>query len=602
VDDHTFVDRAGAELTEEIRSSRLCLIGIIGGTAVTYELPPHGTVIIGRARDADIRIDHASISRRHAALHIIGSGQPAQLEDLGSSNGTRLREQPIAAGSRVELRPGETMRVGSITLVLQTRLATPQIRAFWTHGYFEGRVAEECARAQATGSEFAVLRVRLDPGASGAAQEAFGAVLASIDVAGIYAPGEYEALLIPVPDRDPREVAARVVEVLAEANVKASAGVAAYPSDGRNAYVLLSKASAIARGEGGASSIARTFDTNDIPSAAMRDVYALCAQVAKGEINVLVLGETGVGKEVMAERIHRQSPRTAKPLLKLNCAALSEPLLESELFGHERGAFTGADRQKLGLLETAQGGTVFLDEIGELPLGLQAKLLRVIDDHKLLRVGGLKPISIDVRFVAATNRDLESEVTNGRFRQDLYYRLNGVSLHIPPLRERREEIPALVRHFAAAASRTQDHPPPVSAEALELLEHYAWPGNIRELRNVVERAILLCGDGPIEPDHLPIEKMRATVTSTSSSLRRKTVSVPPHAYALDKTPLPERTPTGTAAASLRDELSAIERGRIEEALRACGGNQSAAAKLLGIPRPTFLKRLDAYGIARPRKR
>ena len=570
-------------------SGRLCLIGIIGGSAVTYELPPQGTVIIGRAYEADIRIDHASISRRHAALHI---GTPPQLEDLGSSNGTCVRERSIAPGARTDLHAGEAIRVGSITLVLQTRVTTPQIRAFWTHGYFEARVAEECARAEATGGEFAVLRAHLERDASGVAQEAFGAVLTNADVAGVYAPGEYEALLIPVRDRDPDEVATRVVELLAESGLKAAAGVARYPGDGRNAYVLLAKAASIARGEITAEA---AIEPKEISSAAMRDVYALCGQVAKGEINVLVLGETGVGKEVMAERIHEQSTRASRPLLKLNCATLSETLLESELFGYERGAFTGAERMKQGLLETAQGGTVFLDEIGELPLGLQAKLLRVIDDRKLFRIGGLKPHSIDVRFVAATNRDLEVEVGAGRFRQDLYYRLNGVSLHIPPLRERREEIPALVRHFAVAASRGRE-PPAVSSEALDTLDRYAWPGNIRELRNVVERAVLLCGDSPIAPEHLPLEKMRATVAS-SAARRHKPASVPPPIAsgvpASDKTPVP---------ASLKDQLNAIERTRIEEALRACGGNQSAAAKLLGMPRPTLLKRLDAYGIVRPRKR
>ena len=571
--------------------SRLCLVGLIGGTTISHELPTHGTIVIGRAPEADVRIGHASISRRHATLHL---GPPVQIEDLNSANGTRVREQPIAAGERIDLQVGESFRVGAITLVLMTRHETPQIRAFWTHGYFEARVAEECARAASTGEGFAILRVHVETDATDVVKSALSSVLGSADVAGVYAPTEYEALLIPAKDREPKTVATRVVEVLAESELEAKAGLALYPQDGRDPYALLAKASAVARSE---QQVAIPPSSHDHTGARMKEVLTLCNQVAKGEINVLVLGETGVGKEVFSERIHRQSPRADKPLLKLNCATLSETLLESELFGYERGAFTGADRMKQGLLETAEGGTVFLDEVGELPLGLQARLLRVIDDRKLFRVGGLKPISIDVRFVAATNRDLEVEAAAGRFRQDLYYRLNGVSLYIPPLRERRDEIESLVRLFVANASKSAK-PPAVSPEALDLLLSYPWPGNIRELRNVAERAVLLCQGAPIRPEHLPVEKMRAMVTSTA----RKRPTAPPPVVRDDDTAVSHPAAPPRAGASLRDELGELERVRIENALRDCGGNQSAAAKMLGIPRPTLLKRLDAYGITRPRKR
>ncbi len=312
----------------------------------------------------------------------------------------------------------------------------------------------------------------------------------------------------------------------------------------------------------------------------MDRVRALLDRIAQGTISVLILGETGVGKEVLAEAVHHRSPRKAKPFLRLNCAALTETLLESELFGHERGAFTGADRTKEGLLETADGGTVFLDEIGEMPLATQVKLLRVIEQREVQRVGGLAPRPIDVRFVAATHRDLLAEIAVGRFRQDLYFRLNGITLKIPPLRERLAELDALTKLFLERAATGLGVPAPaLEASARALLRSHAWPGNIRELRNVVERAVLLAAGGTITPDHIVLENH------------------PVHAA-------PERPDPVTSAGSLselRRQTAAAERERILTALARAAGNQKAAAELLGISRRSLSNKLDLYAIARPRK-
>ncbi len=322
-----------------------------------------------------------------------------------------------------------------------------------------------------------------------------------------------------------------------------------------------------------------------IEDPVMQGVYELASKAAQALISVLLLGETGVGKEVLAQSIHKLSQRRGGPFLALNCAAISESLLEGELFGNERGAYTGASQSRAGLLESANGGTVFLDEVGDLPLSIQVKLLRVLEERRILRVGGRTPVPIDVRFVSATNRDLEADVQRATFRQDLYYRLNGISITIPPLRERRREIIPLGLRFVETAARQLGRAAPtLTEEASELLLHYRWPGNIRELKNVIGRAVVLA-EGIITPEHLP------------DFIRRATASQPP----------PSGRQPGVADAEpdsggLRSELAAIEKRRIVEALDKCHGNQTAAAELLGMSRRTLVSRLSEYDIPRPRKR
>jgi two-component system, NtrC family, response regulator AtoC len=305
---------------------------------------------------------------------------------------------------------------------------------------------------------------------------------------------------------------------------------------------------------------------------AMRRLYALLDVIAPSPLSVLILGETGVGKEVFAEAIHRRSPRRDHPLLKLNCAALPESILEAELFGYEKGAFTGAANAKPGLFEAATGGTVVLDEVGDLPPATQAKLLRVLETGEALRLGSVRPTTVDVRIVSATNADLAARVAAGTFRSDLFFRLDGISIVLPPLRERRADVAPLARMFAArVAERLDREPPRFDRAAIELLERHAWPGNVRELRNQVERAVVLCdGREVIEAAHLT---------------------------ALDAAPPPSPT-----RATLKDDLSRLEHDRVVRALEDAAGNQTRAAKLLGISRHALIDRIERYGIARPRKR
>ena len=307
-----------------------------------------------------------------------------------------------------------------------------------------------------------------------------------------------------------------------------------------------------------------------VQDPAMQRIYALLDIFAPSSLSVLVLGETGVGKEVFAEAIHHRSPRASQKLLKLNCAALPESILEAELFGYEKGAFTGATTAKPGLFEAANGGSVMLDEVGDLPLVTQAKLLRVLEAGEVLRLGSVKTTTVDVRFISATNVDLQVRIAEGRFRADLYFRLDGISVVLPALRERVADIAPLARMFAAkAAERLGRGSPEVGRAALELLDRHPWPGNVRELRNVMERAVVLCaGERSIEPAHL---------TSIAS-------------------------PAAPVQGTLKTDLERIERERIIRTLDQAAGNQTRAAKLLGISRHALLDRLDRYGIARPRKR
>ncbi len=316
-----------------------------------------------------------------------------------------------------------------------------------------------------------------------------------------------------------------------------------------------------------------------IRAPAMRELYERSVRAAQSNMSLLLLGETGVGKDVLAHAIHKASPRAPKPFIPLNCAALPENLLESELFGHEKGAFTGALSTRPGLFEAANGGTVFLDEVGDLPKTTQAKLLRVLEDHRVMRVGGRTFHEVDVRIVAATNRDLEADSADGSFRADLFYRIAGVMVTVPPLRERTEEVVALAERFATNMARQMRLPqvPTLEPGAVLALKEYSWPGNVRELRNAVEQAVTLCGANAIRLEHLPT---RVRTKGTASSDPRDT----------------------SPNALLRTNKLNFERQRILEALDQCAGNQSRAAALLGISRGTLISRLAEFELPRPRKK
>jgi len=307
-------------------------------------------------------------------------------------------------------------------------------------------------------------------------------------------------------------------------------------------------------------------------SRKMQEVFWLIQEVAHSDASVLIQGDSGTGKELVASAIHYNSRRRAGPYIRVSCASLPESLVESELFGYEKGAFTGATQRRIGRFEAAAGGTLFLDEIGDLPLAVQAKLLRVLQERQIERLGSNRPIDVDVRFVSASLRSLEEGIAEGGFREDLFFRINTVPIRLPPLRERREDIPllaqAFLREFSGERGKEIEG---LSDDALEVLDGHAWPGNVRELRNVIERAVVFCRGSQITPEHLP------------PSLR-------------DAPPLPPSLASPRSAEPLRRAVERAEMETIRAALAATDGRRNDAAEILGISRKTLWEKIKTYGI------
>lgn len=440
--------------------------------SLAMPLPERGRVVLGRGFQADIVVEHASISRAHAALEI---HEGLVWEDLGSSNGTRVRGRLLGPGERVSVGWGEAVELGEVVVIVR-------------------------------------------------APEA--------------------------------------------------------PETVSGATVL----------------------------HATEDLERWIERVAQTDMSVLLLGETGVGKGYYARKIHDQSHRSGGPFMHINCAALPDQLLESELFGYERGAFTGANAQKPGLLEAASGGSVFLDEIGELSAATQAKLLVALERREVMRIGAVKPRAFDVRFLAATNKDLHALSEDGRFRSDLFFRIAGLPLVVPPLRERTEEIAPLAHAFAVAAAERMRKPvPALSTDAIDALAAQPWPGNVRELMTAVERAVLLSdrvitrsqilaslhpgGARPSSPGSSGDPASNRRVPVAAGSMPETSPGAPDSGGFLPD------VPPRAAGIAATDEAE-----RIRIALEKCAGNQSRAAELLGISRRTLLHKLDALNLPRPRKK
>lgn len=578
----------------------------VGDHCESYQLHRNAQLRVGSSPDSDIRIEHPSVAPLHAVLHI---GQQVEVEDLGSVTGTLVRNERLRAGQKVVLSALDSLAFGDIVVELQRR-STTVMRQILASGHFHSRLEEECARALRKSSPFTLMWVIASPSAPTTQVEALLAkCLRTVDVVGHFGANEYQVLLTDTDAAGSNIVRQRLEQWLGEAIGPGSRlGMAHFRTHGTSAVELSQQARSLAL---------EPTKVRQLPgsthAAGFRKLRPLVERVAASDINVLILGETGSGKEVMAETIHELSKQAKAQLLKLNCAALPESLLESELFGYERGAFTGANKAKAGLLESCNGGTVFLDEIGELPLNIQVKLLRVLESRQVIPLGSLTSRAINARFLAATNRDLSAAVKAGTFREDLYYRLDGITLFVPPLRERLDEIEPLALQFLAEATLGKE-PVILSDEALAFLKSYPWPGNIRELKNVVQRAVLLCEGNVIEREHLLPERLGATFVvwersadNGLSAPKPMSATVPPPSSAPRLLVPPRASPPAHVVAApadvhpLKQQFEILERERIVEALRETGGNQSEAARRLGMPRRTLVSKLDKYGVVRPRK-
>ncbi len=557
----------------------LYLLVLSGTAARAVPLPGDGEFVIGRAADAAVRLDEAAVSRQHAAINV-RAGQ-ASVRDLGSHNGTFVDGKRVTG--EVALHPGAVIEVCKTQLVVhggaQARAHIRDVDAM------RARIADEVDRASLQARPFAVAVVRgTEPGDQ--ALVAVAAELRGIDRAVAVDPGE---LVILLPEVDGGEAAALAARLVAAAGPCARAGYAVFGRDADDADALIAAARAAAAGAPTGAAVSssasyRRIELGDrvaiIADETMVRLYALLERIAAVDLPVLIQGETGTGKELAAAAVHHFSPRRDGPLVAFNCAAVQETLAESELFGHEKGAFTGAHAEKPGLLEAAAGGTLFLDEVGDLSPGVQAKLLRVLETRSFNRVGSAAERTVDVRIVAATNRDLLAEVDAERFRRDLYYRLSAATLWLPPLRDRPREIPILAASFLAAAPRAAaaGDPPALSDEALRRLAEHPWQGNVRELRNCIEFLAATAGGPVIDAASVELYLQRSRRAPSDQALA-----------AAEPEPRRDFRP-------IKDEIRDLEKSRMTEALRAAHGNQTLAAALIEMPLRTFVAKLKQFAI------
>ncbi len=577
---------AAATSMDESPAQRAQLVVYYGGDEARtrlLDLPDGAEVTIGRSRSCTVHVDSEKVSRTHARIE--RRGADITIEDLGSRNGSRVNGVQIGAPTR--LASGDEIGVGTVTIVVTVTTRVTRQTPVGSTSALEERLAVEADRASRYHRSFGLLMVRLDgtPSSADSALDRIAQHLRPMDMLAEYGPDEF-AIVLPELDRATTEEAARRVTRDAssgDSSLVVRVGLAVFPGHGAHPGELLSRARAalLAARSDGRGSIAeppvepvRTCADVIVGDPQMERVYQLVRKVADTPMTVLITGETGVGKEVIAEALHEHSRRSKQTFVRLNCASIPETLLESELFGHERGSFTGADKRKIGYFEAANGGTIFLDEIGEISSGLQSKLLRVLEEHKLTRVGGTSEIEVDVRVVCATNRDLEREVAAGAFREDLFFRISAFTIVVPPLRDRPKEIALLAEHFVREAARAQGTPAPLlSPDAMSVLSGYEWPGNVRQLRNAMERAVVLQTSGVIEAEHLP------------DRVRQQT-RVAPGARA------------GTGDGDVRQQVADVERAAIVAALESCGGNQTRAARKLGLSRRALIYKLEKYGLKR----
>ncbi len=536
-------------------------------------------LVVGRAEPAELILDDHSLSRTHARLSLRDGC--LSLEDLRSTNGCLLNGRRLSAAT---LGEDDLVQLGAVELRICMQAHRPSQKAGVSHASFMRALSDELTRARVFGRAVSVLALRQEQAASAEhelLQRRVQGALKPVDRFCSFAP---TLSLVLLPEQDGPSAKGWLKDTGWPERGPHGVGVASYPALACTAEELVSRAldachAARAGGMDDASAAPEVAARGPIlHSACMRRLYDLVARAARTTMPVLVQGETGAGKELVARAVHDESLRKRGPFKALNCATIPTSLLESVLFGHERGAFTGASHQAAGIFEQAAGGTVFLDEVGELSLPAQAALLRVLEQHRIVRVGGTSEIEVDARVVAATHRNLAGMVQSGSFREDLMFRLDALTLLVPPLRERSEEIIPLAELFLARArAQWGASAQCLSDHACDALVAYRWPGNVRQLKNIIERAVVVCTGDTIDLPDLPDQVWKETS----------------HASAL------MAPQTGAARAdfsSLPCRVREFESRLIREAMERAGRNQAQAARILGLPRRTLANKLHAYGM------
>jgi two-component system response regulator AtoC len=596
-----------------VRAGRLLVLD--GNQARIVDLPEDGSLLIGRAPEADLLLGDKSVSRQHARL-LLHQGM-IQIADLDSRNGVRVNGEPIAA-QRV-LATGDVVNIGEVTLVVYQTPRPSQAISLLDWVAFEQRLAEEVARAVEYERSLTLIAVSFSEAkiARAAVARAFAGVLRRIDVAGWSEDG---VLFIIVPERGQAALGADIDRLKTAFRLLAPAlrlGIARLPSDGCEASCLIAAARmAAAQASPGTHTEAGRLVTEIqiderivvVADPAMARIYDLLQRLASSELTVLITGENGAGKENAAYAVHAWSPRGQRPFVAINCATIPEALAESILFGHERGSFSGAVGTKEGLFEAARGGTLFLDEVGELPTAMQAKLLRALEARRILRLGSNNERPVDVRVVAATNRQLEDEVKAGRFREDLFYRLAAATVVLPPLRDRPRELFVLGQRFLAAARTTLGRGPlALAPSTLALLQRYTWPGNVRELKNTMEYLAATIEDVEfVETWQLPERITQAVEAETRSEATVAVNEEDAGAAGADdalQPPVLASAATGETGGGMyraprpwAEVLREFEREHMAGALQVTDGVKAQAARRLGMPLRTFMLKCRQYGL------
>ena len=576
------LDQIRANRKLESGSSRRVSLLIYSRDGVqVVQLSEGQSLVVGRSPPADVTIRDSSLSRQHASIEI--KDGEVFVEDLQSTNGTRINGEKIDSG---KAEAGSEIVFGAVTASVHM-MKPKEVRQLGleSHDRFLSELEAEINRAGAFKRSLALLMLRAAQYKQSHVSRWFPDIrkrLRHFDRLGLYSPDTVEILLPETSGQEAEELAAAV----AGGAESLLCGIAVYPADAKAGEELLEVARTSLQHASTENPVVRAAPPRRkseeetgpvVRSSAMQKVFSTLSRLSFSAIPVLIIGETGTGKEVVARAIHDGGKRKDSPMIAVNCGGIPSQLVESTLFGHEKGAFTGATAQAKGVFESADGGTVLLDEVGELPASAQAALLRVLEEKKFSRVGSQKEIEVDVRVLAATHRDLEDMAKSGDFREDLFYRLNAITLHIPPLRERLEDVEPLIKHFTEQANKINECSVwGIDEDAMQLLVGYSWPGNVRELRNAIERAVVIAQGDRISVEDLP-ERVRETEPTTQVTQ-------------VDTEPARE------GEINLKAEMQRHEADLILKALRQSDWDRKKAAALLGLPVRTLAHKMQSHGI------